>query len=65
MAKEKIVLNKKDMYELLLELYKTATAEHQATLMAKMQLVSSALVGMAILLTFSTFTYYLAPRGFS
>jgi len=63
MVKEKIVLNKKDMYELLLELYRIATAEHRETLMAKMQLVSSALVGMAILLTFSTFTYYLAKDG--
>ncbi|MBE3120791.1 MAG: hypothetical protein IMZ53_03625 [Thermoplasmata archaeon] len=64
MAKEKIVLNKKDMYELLLELYKITTSEHRNILMTKMQLISSALVGMAILLTFSTFTYYLAKDGF-
>jgi predicted histidine transporter YuiF (NhaC family) len=63
MAKEKIGFEKTDMYELLLELYKVATAEHRNVLMTKMQLISSALVGMAILLTFSTFTYYLAKDG--
>jgi hypothetical protein len=63
MVKEKNVLNKKDMYELLMELYKISTAEARETLMTKMTLVSSALVGMAILLTFSTFTYYLAKDG--
>ena len=65
MAKEKIVFKKTNTYELLLELYKITTVEHREILSTKMQLCSSTLVGMVILLTFSTFTYYLTPRGFS
>lgn len=62
--KKKTDFKKTDIFEVLLELYKIATAECRAVGLMKVQLASSALFGMAILLTFSMFVYYLAKDGF-
>lgn len=62
--KKKPVFKKTDMCEMLLELYKINTAEGRGFSSMKIQLISSTLFGMAVLLTFSTFIYYLAKDGF-
>lgn len=62
--KKKTVFKKTDTYEILLELYKVATAECRGAGLMKAQLISSSLFGMAVLLTFATFIYYLAKDGF-
>ena len=62
--KKKTVFKKTDMCEMLLELYKIAAAEGRGYGSMKTQLISSTLFGMAVLLTFSTFIYYLAKDGF-
>jgi len=62
--KKKTVFKKTDTYEMLLELYKIAAAEGRGYGSMKTQLTSSTLFGMAVLLTFSTFIYYLAKDGF-
>ncbi len=61
--KKKTVFKKTDMCEMLLDLYRVATAECRGIGSAKAQLISSTLFAMAVLLTFSTFIYYLAKDG--